>query len=209
FAVEHGFYIHKGPSHHNLIQFANGTYQETVGQVKTHWRFESGECVPLTFEVLEDCCSDVILGDTILYDHNVFEDHAASISPYGPHFDIHRLAPFDFVKNWQRNYDSLLHRFSDRKNRKTHHTDNEEAERQETWNYQYSFGETAPEAEKADEQLRRVMHKPASQSLSSAPSEAQSQHPRTIFVPSMATAPNPIRQSSPRTSTHPQREGCQ
>ncbi|KAL8751059.1 MAG: hypothetical protein Q9199_006672 [Rusavskia elegans] len=209
FAVGHGLYIHKGRRHRNLLQFANGTLQGTVGQVKTHWTFESGECVPLTFEVLENCCSDVILGDSILYDHNVFEDHAASISSDGSRSDIHLLAPFDFTKNWQRSCGSLSHRFSDRKNR----TKNDlapnpvfkEAERQEAWNCQFSFGETATEAEKAAEQLRRDMHKLASQSSSSAPHEAQSQHPRTFSIPSIATAPNHIRQPSSRTSTHPQR----
>ncbi|KAI4219559.1 MAG: hypothetical protein LQ349_008318, partial [Xanthoria aureola] len=103
FAVQHGLYIHGGRRHRNLLQFADGTYQKTVGQVKTHWTFESGERVPITFEVLENCCSDVILGDTILYDHNVFDEHAASISLHQSQHDIHRLAPFDFVKNWQRN----------------------------------------------------------------------------------------------------------
>ena len=112
FAVRHGLYIHGGRRHRNFLQFADGTYQKTVGQVKSHWTFESGERVPITFEVLENCCSDVILGDTILYDHNVFEDHAASISSHESQHDIHRLAPFDFVKKWHVR--SLLHRSSDR-----------------------------------------------------------------------------------------------
>ena len=117
FAVRHGLYIHGGRRYRSLLQFADGTYQQTVGQVKTHWTFESGERVPITFEVLENCCSDVILGDTILYDHNVFEDHAASISSHESQHDIHRLAPFDFAKNWQRHVGSLLHRSSDRKSK--------------------------------------------------------------------------------------------
>lgn len=112
FAVRHGLYIHGERRHRNLLQFADGTYQQTVGQVKTHWTFESGERVPITFEVLENCCSDVVLGDSILYDHNVFEDHTASISSHESQHDIHRLAPFDFVKKWHVR--SLLHRSSDR-----------------------------------------------------------------------------------------------
>lgn len=134
FAVRHGLYIHDGRRHRNLLQFADGTYQKTVGQVKTNWTFESGESVPVTFEVLENCCSDVILGDTILYDHNVFEDHAASISSHQSQHEIHRLAPFDFVKKWQRHVRSLLHRSSDRNSktstlREIHMTEVDDADR--------------------------------------------------------------------------------
>ncbi|KAI4243484.1 MAG: hypothetical protein L6R40_003486 [Gallowayella cf. fulva] len=108
-------------AHRNLLQFADGTYQETVGQVQTNWTFASSECIPLIFEVLENCCSDVVLGDTILYDYNVFEDHAASILSYESLDSMLQLAPFDFVKNWQRNPSSLLPGHKNRKLRSASH----------------------------------------------------------------------------------------
>ncbi|KAL8652114.1 MAG: hypothetical protein Q9226_004398 [Calogaya cf. arnoldii] len=193
FAARHGLSIRQGQRHRNLLQFADGTYQETIGQVQTHWTFQSGERVPLTFEVLENCCSDVVLGDTILYNYNVFEDHAASISSHESQHDIQQLAPFDFVKSWQRT-----------ENPSAQQIDILEVERREAWDCQFSFGETATEAEKVAEKARRDLHNLAT---SSASPGAQPQHPRTISVPSIATAPNPIRQPSFRTGSHPQHEG--
>lgn len=121
FGIGHSSYVYSGPSHRNLLQFADGTYQETVGQVQTNWTFASSECIPLIFEVLENCCSDVVLGDTILYDYNVFEDHAASILSYESLDSMLQLAPFDFVKNWQRNPSSLLPGHKNRKLRSASH----------------------------------------------------------------------------------------
>ncbi|KAL8668307.1 MAG: hypothetical protein Q9168_007065 [Polycauliona sp. 1 TL-2023] len=190
FAIEHGFCIRKGPNHRNLLQFADGTTQWTVGQAETHWTFESGESIPITFEVLENCSSDVILGDTILYDHNVFEDHASSISSYDLPYGIHHLAPFDFVKNWQR----------PPSNKQLYDL---ESERQDAWDCQFSFGETATEAENAAERLRRDRHKLALQSLLPTPSETRQPHPRTIAVSSLATAPNRSRQSQSLTNARP------
>ncbi|KAL8845811.1 MAG: hypothetical protein Q9221_009053 [Calogaya cf. arnoldii] len=148
---------------------------------------------------------NVVLGDTVLYDYNVFEDHAASISSYESQYDIQQLAPFDFVKKWQRHFASLLHRPRDRMKDTIEvppadQSGIEEAERQEAWDYQYSFGETATEAEKAAEKTRRDLR---SLSTSSASPGAQAQGPGTISVPSMATAPNSFRQASSRTSNHP------
>ena len=107
FAKEHGFRIHEGPAHCNILQFADGSYQRTVGQVETYWTFDSGERIPVVFEVLENCCTDVILGESILYDHNVFEEHASSIVTLEAISEIYQLAPFDFVKSWHRSYTSL------------------------------------------------------------------------------------------------------
>ena len=113
YANAHGLHIKKGPGCYNILQFADGTCQVTVGQVETSWVFQSGKCIPVTFEVLENCCADVVLGDSLLYDHNVFEDHASSIIEF--HSDSDQLAPFDLVKKWQRQWSS----FKDRLNPKS------------------------------------------------------------------------------------------
>ena len=59
----------------------------------------------MTFEVLEYCCSDVVIGEDILTENNVFVDHAASIilNPASDD-DYYELAPFDFINTWQRCY---------------------------------------------------------------------------------------------------------
>ncbi|KAL8726145.1 MAG: hypothetical protein Q9166_006902 [cf. Caloplaca sp. 2 TL-2023] len=111
YAISHNLRIKKGSHRCNLLQFADGTYQETVGQVETYSTFDSGQSIPVTFDVLADCCADVILGDSILYDHNVFENHAASIVAYESPYNVYQLAPFDFVKNWQKTYAELVARF--------------------------------------------------------------------------------------------------
>ena len=107
FAIEHDFRIREGPAHCNILQFADGSYQWTVGQVETYWTFDSGERVPVVFEVLENCCSDIVLGESILYDHNVFQEQASSITSFEEISELYQLAPFDFVKTWHRKYTSL------------------------------------------------------------------------------------------------------
>ena len=79
FALEHGLEIKTGPKHCGYLQFTDGSYDLTVGRVKTHWTFASGERVPVTFEVLEYCCSDVVIGEEILTEDNVFRRHEASM----------------------------------------------------------------------------------------------------------------------------------
>ncbi|KAL8954647.1 MAG: hypothetical protein Q9193_007157, partial [Seirophora villosa] len=104
--------IRKGSSRRKFLQFADGTCQETVGQVETYWTFETGERIPVTFEVLENCCSDVIIGDDILYDFNVFEDHANSIIDIEPESDIPQLAPFGIPKKWHKKCEDLFDRLT-------------------------------------------------------------------------------------------------
>lgn len=116
FALAHGLRIRKGPAYRKQLQFADGTYQETVGQVETYWAFESGERIPITFEILENCCSDVVLGDSIVYGHNVFEDHASSLVIIGSDSDAHPLAPFDFANKWQRSWSRIKKRFKSERN---------------------------------------------------------------------------------------------
>ena len=52
------------------------------------------------FEVLEDCLHDVILGDEVLWDHDVFETYSASIQTLPTDTDSFNLAPFSFVPEW-------------------------------------------------------------------------------------------------------------
>ena len=98
YAVANGYKIMTGPIYQRFLQFADGSYAETVGQVFTTWTFESGEQVPVKFEILQDCCSEVVIGEEILYKHNVFENHATSIVMLEAVTDEYDLAPFDFVR---------------------------------------------------------------------------------------------------------------
>ena len=109
YAVDHGFELMTGQNHCGYLQFADGSYDKTVGQVKTYWTFASGERVPVTFEVLEYCCSDVVIGEELLTEHNVFVDHAPSIFMTATgHDESYELAPFDFFNFWQRHYERLM-----------------------------------------------------------------------------------------------------
>ena len=109
YAVDHGFKLLTGQNHCGYLQFADGSYDKTVGQVKTYWTFESGERIPVTFEVLEYCCSDVIIGEEILTEQNVFVEHAASLFlTVTLDDDSYELAPFDFFKSWQIRYKRLM-----------------------------------------------------------------------------------------------------
>ena len=109
YALENGLEIQRGPKHCGYLQFADGSYDLTVGQVETHWTFASGERIPVTFEVLENCCSDVIIGEEILTEHNVFQEHEASIlQTAAVDDDYFELAPFDFVNSWQKGCEKLM-----------------------------------------------------------------------------------------------------
>ncbi|KAL9579577.1 MAG: hypothetical protein Q9203_006634 [Teloschistes exilis] len=170
YALEKGLEI-KRNHEKQYLGFADGTCQETEGRVDTHWTFTSGERIPITFEVLKYCCSDVIIGEEVLTEHNVFEDHTSSIiaTPCGN--NIHPLAPFDFVRAWQRPLDKINQKLS-RKSRASDFQGNsdesanrqapnrggvqaKEQRRRNMWNYKYDFGATATTVEKDLERLRR------------------------------------------------------
>ena len=91
------------------MQFADGTFQETVGQVDTTWTFTSGLEIPITFEILENCSADVILGEDFLLDHDVFRSHAASMQEIlyedeqGEPAD---LSPFGYTNYWQQKFEN-------------------------------------------------------------------------------------------------------
>ena len=116
YAIDHSLEICNKPEDCGYLQFADGTYQETVGRVHTYWTFKSGERIPITFEVLENCCSDLIIGDDILWDHNVFEVYASSIIANASSIianassiiarpeecEPYSLAPFGWLNGWQK-----------------------------------------------------------------------------------------------------------
>ncbi|KAL8749176.1 MAG: hypothetical protein Q9184_006910 [Pyrenodesmia sp. 2 TL-2023] len=207
FALAHGLRIRKGTAHRNILQFADGTYQETVGQVETYWTFETGERILVTFEVLENCCSDVILGENILYDHNVFEDHTWSLVVMESDCDAYQLAPFDFANRWQRSWPKIKKRFKpDTHGAPASFTPSayrmeevrrKEARRQDEWNYQYSFGAMATEAEKAAEAQKRANFRALLRAQPQAPLGSGPQQANAYQVPSIPTAPNRSRPQGP------------
>ena len=73
-----------------------------MGQVETSWTFNSGQRIPVTFEVLEECLHDVILGEELLWEYDVFETYAASIQTLSSDTESFDLAPFSFVPKWVR-----------------------------------------------------------------------------------------------------------
>ena len=102
YAEEFGFHIKRGAKNRRVLEFADGSRQRAVGQVETSWTFDSGQRVPLMFEVLEDCLHDVILGEEVLWENDVFETYAASIQTLPSETEPFDLAPFSFVPKWVR-----------------------------------------------------------------------------------------------------------
>lgn len=98
----------RGPENRRVLQFADGSQQETVGQVETSWTFGSGQGIALVFEVLEDCIHDVILGEEVLWEHNVFETYAASIQTLPSNTNSFDLAPFSFVPKWAQKISEVI-----------------------------------------------------------------------------------------------------
>lgn len=110
YAQSHGFDIQTQPENCGYLQFADGSFQQTVGQVTTTWTFENGECIPVTFEILQHCCSDVILGDDILWENDVFGRHSSSLVEAASSDETFGLAPFGYLRKWQKKMDSLFHK---------------------------------------------------------------------------------------------------
>lgn len=101
-----------------MLQFADGTLQETVGQVDTTWTFASGLKIPVTFEVLENCSADVILGEDVVWEHgehDVFPTHAASIQamPYEREEEmLFSLAPFSYKNRLESIGSRIMSKFN-------------------------------------------------------------------------------------------------
>ena len=213
FALKTGLNIRKSKEYREYLQFADGTYEETVGRVETHWTFASGKRVPMTFEVLENCCSDVIIGEEMLSRYNVFEKYDSSMVTIPNETDVYELASFDFIRTWQRPLEELSHKLhlnqrrSDRRSRRDGSTtvrnpqDDARAEEQrrlDAWNFKYNFGASASPEEKELEKSRRMRYASGggadvvdqrgdalsrSQHAATSPSS-----PRVPMVPSIATS---------------------
>ena len=114
YAKKNGFKIDTGPGTRKTVEFADSSIQPTVGQVYSYWTFASGQRVQLAFDVIKDCCSDVILGVDFVWDHKVFEIHEKSMvkNPQGAR--ISDLAPFTFVNLWQQGTSNIAHNVKSR-----------------------------------------------------------------------------------------------
>jgi hypothetical protein len=101
FARRNHYDIDTSPQARNYLQFADGSIQETIGQVHTYWTFADGTRIPVKFEVLENCVTDLVLGEDIIYNHNAFETYASSITEISTFDQPYLLAPFGFLTSWQ------------------------------------------------------------------------------------------------------------
>lgn len=158
FVIDDFLYLAKGPEHRKWLQFADGSCEQTVGQVNTYWTFATGERIPVTFEVLEECCFDVIIGEEICTQHNVFEDHGSSLIMLDSSLDSYELAPFDFIGGWERFLGLKKGRKPEHEH--DHWSDPElmEKRRRDTWNYEFNYGARVNIGEKELEKLRRSQY---------------------------------------------------
>ncbi|KAG6997750.1 hypothetical protein G7Y79_00038g075090 [Physcia stellaris] len=178
FAINRGFKIKKETEHRNWLQFADGSCAYTIGQVDTYWTFATGERVPVTFEILENCCSDVVIGDEILTHHNVFDFHASSLISLDASPDSYELAPFDFINRWPRRLG--LRRGGAPKDGQNQTLDPhvEERRRRDMWNFEHKYGANATTIEKDLEMARRTRY------------DSSTTAARRPVVPSIPTAPS-------------------
>jgi hypothetical protein len=68
-----------------------------LGQTHTYWTFSSGKRIPITFEVLRKCASNVVIGEQILYENKVFTNHSDDFRILEMEKRHSDLAPFDFL----------------------------------------------------------------------------------------------------------------
>jgi hypothetical protein len=74
YARERGFQIRDELQNRVWLVFADGSIQETIGQVEAYLGLDDNPFrdFPITFDVLTDCAHDVIIGEGILYEKEVF-----------------------------------------------------------------------------------------------------------------------------------------
>ncbi|KAH0553472.1 hypothetical protein GP486_006458 [Trichoglossum hirsutum] len=77
YAWAHGLQIHNEPRNRVWLVFADGSVRQTVGQVEAYLGLDDNPFhdFPVTFDVLRDCAYDVIIGDEILYEKEVFSQY--------------------------------------------------------------------------------------------------------------------------------------
>lgn len=146
--------------------------QQTLGQVKTTWTFENGARVPLTLEVLRDCCAPVILGEDFLFANNVFDSYETLLVGDEVQMlcnEAALLAPFAFRSYWQKKADDVLYRLRSKDRRligqskeannnstKVEKLRAEEERRRNVWNYRHGFqGSKTTAIERELEKQRR------------------------------------------------------
>ena len=150
-----GFDIDKSPECCGYLQFADGSIEQTIGQTRVSWMFENGETTVETLEILENCIADVVLGEEVLYRHDIFNAHRSSLA-YCKSNDAHiELAPFYYSKK-HKITEQLLERSSGTVRGVTY-TDvlALETKRQNQWDFETDFGHKASPEENAAEGLRR------------------------------------------------------
>ena len=140
----------------------------------------------MIFEILQDCCSDIVIGEAILTKHNVFHDHESSLVQIPSFKKSYELASFGIISGWQRvsglgkarrARSGDLHKDGPRR---------EEQRRRDIWNDQYNYGANATVLEKEMEMVRRACY--------NAGPGASGTTPR---IPSIPSAPSRMS-ASPR-----------
>ncbi|KAI9712602.1 MAG: hypothetical protein M1828_001668 [Chrysothrix sp. TS-e1954] len=79
YATQRGWRIHSSSLSRNLIMFADGSSDETAGELTLPWVFDQDNRLPqqdVTFSVLHGCTFDVILGQDFLDDTDAFVAHS-------------------------------------------------------------------------------------------------------------------------------------
>lgn len=92
------------------LRFADGSVQDSLGQVCGTWRFgenDGRETRQLVFEVLRDCPFDVVLGQEVVYGIGIYQNYADALitviglSKYGHGFNLVVYVP-RFLKKFRR-----------------------------------------------------------------------------------------------------------
>jgi predicted aspartyl protease len=86
YAESRGYEIKKIEDDMDELRFADGSSQRTLGKVNAKWAFhdDPGGSINVTFEVLERCPYEVIIGLDILYEHDVYNKHTACLVESAP-----------------------------------------------------------------------------------------------------------------------------
>ena len=107
----------------------------------------------MTFEILEDCCSDVIIGEKILTQHDVFRTYASSLITLDASPDSYELAPFDFISSgWW----SALSKRKGNNSKNDQAIYVEEQRRHDAWDYQRAYRTTATDSGRANEEANEM-----------------------------------------------------
>ncbi|KAH8764094.1 hypothetical protein F5882DRAFT_18680 [Hyaloscypha sp. PMI_1271] len=149
----------------NYLQFADGSYKQTMGQIHTHWTFASGKRISITFEVLKNCASNVVIGEQVLYENKVFTEHLNDFRVLETEKKGSDLAPFDFLNRVEGALEkgkrilgkkkkiSTMPQFAMEENVKKQ----VEEQRREAWNDSTDFGKNVDEVGRRLEKERREM----------------------------------------------------